>query len=73
MNFIKVLDGRTRNPVGFAVVEKGSEEETLIVDRFIDSGFIFKAATESEFNQFDGDYVKKFENGMFCTHAPMAD
>ena len=73
MNFIKVIDSRTKNTIGFAVVEKGSREEVMIVERFIDAGFVFDAATEDEFNGFDGDYVKKFGNGMFCTHAPMAD
>jgi hypothetical protein len=73
MNFIKVIDGRTKNTIGFAVVEKGSQEEVTIVERFMDAGFSFQPSNEAEFNQFDGDYVKKFSNGMFCTEAPMAD
>jgi hypothetical protein len=73
MNFIKVLDPIKGNPVGFAVVEKGSEEEVMVVDKFIDGGFIFKPSNETEFNLFDGDFVKKFGNGMFCTQVPMAD
>ena len=73
MNFIKVIDERTRDAVGFAVVEKGSLEESMIVDRFIDEGMIFVASNEEEFSNFDGDFVKRFGNGMFCTHAPMAD
>lgn len=73
MNFIKVVDERTGNTVGFAVVEKGSLEEEMIVDRFIDEGMKFQPSNESEFNQFGGDFVKRFGNGMFCTHAPMAD
>ncbi len=73
MNFIKVIDERTKDTVGFAVVEKGSREETMIVERFIDEGIIFIASSEEEFVNFDGDFVKKFGNGMFCTHAPMAD
>lgn len=73
MNFIKVIDERTKDTVGFAVVEKGSREETMIVERFMDEGIIFVASTEEEFINFDGDFVKRFGNGMFCTHAPMAD
>jgi hypothetical protein len=73
MNFIKVLDERTGKTVGFAVVEKGSQEEVMIVEKFLDAGFKFKPSSESEFNSFGGDYIKKFENGMFCTHEPMAD
>ncbi len=73
MNFIKVIDERTKDTVGFAVVEKGSREETMIVERFIDEGIIFIASSEEEFVNFDGDFVKKFGNGMFCTHSPMAD
>jgi hypothetical protein len=34
---------------------------------------IFVASNEEEFSNFDGDFVKRFGNGMFCTHAPMAD
>ncbi len=73
MNFIKVIDEKTKNPVGFAVVEKGSREEEMIVERFMDEGIIFIASNEEEFDNFDGDFVKRFDNGMFCTHAPMAD
>jgi hypothetical protein len=73
MNFIKVTNPHTGKAVGFAVVEKGSLEEVMVVDKFIDAGFDFKASNESEFNSFDGDFVKKFGNGMFCTEAPMAD
>lgn len=73
MNFIKVIDERTKDTVGFAVVEKGSKEEAMIVERFMDEGIIFMASTEEEFVNFDGDFVKRFGNGMFCTHAPMAD
>jgi len=73
MNFIKVVDERTGNTVGFAVVEKGSLEESMIVDRFIDEGMKFEASDEDEFDEFGGDFVKRFGNGMFCTHAPMAD
>jgi hypothetical protein len=73
MNFIKVLDERTGKTVGFAVVEKGSQEEVMIVEKFLDAGFKFKPASETEFNNFGGDYVKKFENGLFCTEAPMPD
>jgi hypothetical protein len=73
MNFIKVIDERTKDTVGFAVVEKGSREETMIVERFIDEGIIFVASNEEEFVNFEGDFVKRFGNGMFCTHAPMAD
>jgi len=73
MNFIKVIDERTKATIGFAIVEKGSLEESMIVDRFIDEGMIFVASNEEEFSNFDGDFVKRFGNGMFCTHAPMAD
>jgi hypothetical protein len=50
-----------------------SQEEVMIVEKFLDAGFIFRAASENEFNEFGGDYVKKFSNGMFCTEAPMPD
>lgn len=73
MNFIKVLNPVTRKPVGFAVVEKGSQEEVMIVDNFLESGFVFEASNESEFASFGGEYVKKFSNGLFCTETPMAD
>ncbi len=73
MNFIKVTNPHTGMAVGFAVVEKGSEEEIKVVDKFIDAGFHFKASNETEFNLFDGDFIKKFGNGMFCTQVPMPD
>ena len=73
MNFIKVLDERTGKTVGFAVVEKGSQEEVMIVERFMDAGFLFKPSSEQEFGEFKGDYVKKFDKGMFCTETPMPD
>lgn len=73
MNFIKVLNPSTNKIVGFAVVEKGSDEEIMIIEKFMDAGFKFEPSNESEFGSFDGDFVKKFSNGLFCTESPMAD
>ena len=73
MNFIKVTNPHTGKAVGFAVVEKGSREEVMIVEKFLDSGMTFEASSEVEFNQFGGDYVKKFSNGLFCSETPMPD
>jgi hypothetical protein len=73
MNFIKVMNPKTDKVVGFAVVESGSEEEVMIVDKFLDRGFKFSASNETEFCAFDGEFIKKFENGLFCTEGPMVD
>lgn len=71
INFIKILDPDTGKDVGYVAIKKGTEFERIIVNRFIDEGFIFHAATEDDFCQFDGSYIRRFDDGVFCTEFPM--
>ena len=73
INFIKVLNKRTNRPIGFAALVKGSEEETELVNRFLDLGIFFRKATESEFKKFDGDFIKEENNIVLCAYAPLVD
>jgi hypothetical protein len=73
INFVKVLDKRTKKAVGFAALVRGSEKERELVDYFLDLGICIARATESEFNQFDGDFVRKVENAVLCTYVPITD
>ena len=73
INFIKVLDKRTNKIVGFAALIRGSEEERAMIDHFLDLGICIATATESEFNQFAGDFIKKVDSSILCSHLPLAD
>lgn len=73
MNYIRVYHPKLGKTLGFAVVEKGSEEEIFIVDKFVDAGFSFAPSNKEEYEAFQGGFVKKFDNGLFCTEMPMAD
>jgi len=73
INFIKVLDKRTKKAVGFAALIKGSENERELVNYFLDLGICITRATETEFNNFGGDFIKRIDNAVLCTYAPLVD
>jgi hypothetical protein len=73
INFVKILDKRTKKAVGFAALVRGSDKEIELVDYFLDLGICIAIATESEFNQFGGDFVRKIDNAVLCTYVPMED
>jgi len=69
INFIKVLN-KNGKIIGAIAVDRGSEEEMAIVNRFLDSGLPFKKATEDEYASFDADVVKQTGRATFCHLLP---
>jgi hypothetical protein len=69
INFIKVLN-KNGKIIGAIAVDRGSEEEMVIVNRFLDMGLPFKKATESEYDSFDADVVKRKGRATFCHLLP---
>jgi hypothetical protein len=70
VNFIKVVNPKTDKILAVIAVERGSDEEVMIVDSFIDQDVNFTKATEVEFNEFDGEVVKKTGKATFCHILP---
>jgi hypothetical protein len=69
INFIKVENARGKI-IGVIAVERGSDEEAMIVDSFLDQELPFKKATEDEYAAFDADVVKRTERATFCHLLP---
>jgi len=69
INFIKIENSRGKI-IGAIAVERGSEEEAMIVDSFLDQGLPFKKATEDEYASFDADVVKRKGRATFCHLLP---
>ena len=72
-NFIKFLDPRDGREIGFVAMEKGSDLEADLIDRFLDSGLHFEKATESYFVNYKEKYTKRVANAVFCTEFPMEE
>ena len=68
-NFIKIENDRGKI-IGIIAVERGSDEELMIVNSFLDQELPFKKATEMEYNSFDGDVVKRTGRATFCHLLP---
>jgi len=69
INFIKVENARGKI-IGVIAVERGSDEEAMIVDTFLDQELPFKKATEDEYAAFDADVVKQTGRATFCHLLP---
>ena len=69
INFIKVENARGKI-IGVIAVERGSDEEAMIVDSLLDQELPFKKATESEYAAFDADVVKQTGRATFCHLLP---
>jgi hypothetical protein len=69
INFIKIENARGRI-IGVIAVERGSDEETMIVNSFLDQELPFKKATEVEYATFDADVVKRTGRATFCHMLP---
>jgi hypothetical protein len=69
INFIKIENARGKI-IGVIAVERGSDEEAMIVDSFLDRKLPFKKATESEYAAFDADVVKSAGRATFCHLLP---
>jgi hypothetical protein len=69
INFIKI-ENRRGKIIGVIAVERGSDEETMIVDSFLDQKLPFKKATEVEYDSFDADVVKRAGRATFCHLLP---
>lgn len=69
INFIKIENDRGKI-IGVIAVDRGSDEEMMIVNSFLDSGLPFKKATESEYTTFDADVVKRTGRATFCHLLP---
>jgi hypothetical protein len=69
INFIKVLN-KNGKIIGAIAVDRGSEEEMVIVNRFLDMGLPFNKATEDEYASFDADVVKRKGRATFCHLLP---
>ena len=69
INFIKIENTRGKI-IGVIAVERGSDEETMIVDSFLDQELPFKKATEVEYATFDADVVKRTGRATFCHLLP---
>jgi hypothetical protein len=72
-NFIKFLDPRDGREIGFVAMEKGSDLEADLIDRFLDSGLHFEKATESDFANYEGKYIKRLPNAIFCAEFQMEE
>ena len=68
-NFIKIENDRGKI-IGIIAVERGSDEELMIVNSFLDQELPFKKATEMEYTSFDGDVVKCTGRATFCHLLP---
>ena len=69
INFIKIENTRGKI-IGVIAVERGSDEEAMIVDSFLDRKLPFSKATESEYAAFDGEVVKHTKNAIYCHLLP---
>lgn len=69
INFIKVVN-KSGKIIGAIAVDRGSEEEMVIVNRFLDMGLPFKQATEDEYASFDADVIKRKGRATFCHLLP---
>lgn len=69
INFIKVVN-KSGKIIGAIAVDRGSEEEMVIVNRFLDMGLPFKKATEDEYASFDADVIKRKGRATFCHLLP---
>lgn len=69
INFIKIENTRGKI-IGVIAVERGSDEETMIVDSFLDQELPFKKATGVEYASFDADVVKRTGRATFCHLLP---
>jgi hypothetical protein len=69
INFIKIENDRGKI-IGVIAVDRGSDEELMIVNSFLDQELPFKKATEMEYNSFDGDVVKRTGRATFCHLLP---
>lgn len=69
INFIKIENTRGKI-IGVIAVERGSDEEAMIVDSFLDQELPFKKATEVEYDTFDADVVKQTGRATFCHLLP---
>jgi hypothetical protein len=69
INFIKVVN-KNGKIIGAIAVDRGSEEEMAIVNRFLDMGLPFNKATEDEYASFDADVVKRKGRATFCHLLP---
>ena len=72
-NFIKLTDPEDGREIGFVAVERGSDIESYLVDKFLDGGFHFEKATESDFANYEGKYIKRLPNAIFCAEFPMEE
>lgn len=68
-NFIKIENDRGKI-IGIIAVERGSDEELMIVNSFLEQELPFKKATEMEYTSFDGDVVKRTGRATFCHLLP---
>ena len=69
INFIKIENDKGKI-IGVIAVDRGSDEELMIVNSFLDQELPFKKATEMEYNSFDGDVVKRTGRATFCHLLP---
>ena len=69
INFIKIENDKGKI-IGVIAVDRGSDEELMIVNSFLDQELPFKKATEMEYNSFDGDVVKRTGKATFCHLLP---
>jgi hypothetical protein len=69
INFIKIENDKGKI-IGVIAVDRGSDEELMIVNSFLDQGLPFKKATEMEYNSFDGDVDKRTGRATFCHLLP---
>jgi hypothetical protein len=69
INFIKIENDKGKI-IGVIAVDRGSDEELMIVNSFLDQELPFKKATEMEYTSFDGDVVKRTGKATFCHLLP---
>ena len=58
-NYFKMVDDEGE-AIGYGAVEKGSVNETHLVNHALELGIKLEKATKEEFDEFDGDVVKNF-------------
>jgi hypothetical protein len=72
---IRAKSDRTLHSIleDITILRDSEAKEIELVDYFLDLGICIAIATESEFNQFGGDFVRKIDNAVLCTYVPIAD
>lgn len=60
-NYFKMLS-HEGEVLGFGALEKGTPNEITIVNQAFDFGVILAKSTKEEFDKFEGNVVKNFEN-----------